>query len=256
MDLFLTPEQSDMFVIGLPLKTDYGTIKPIKVKEYPSIEGGIGVLKMADWEVRSTLKKRIKDNPIAKEMVDDLQKLPMYQCVQNNIMGLRDTFNNIFSKFIIDYDQSKFLFKFKSQQDFDDFRMLILDYNGIDYIVWEKNPELRYFQKLKLYYNNATGKTVNFDSMFTSLVATGHKPHDINDFTLNQFYSSFKRLQFFKAHDTTTLYKTVDSKNKIDVVEWFAPSKESTADKGDKTIDEIVSDNKHFSNGIDITNKL
>jgi hypothetical protein len=245
-DLYLTPQQEDLYVIGLNLKTQYGVIKPIKVKEYPNMMLDIAILKMADWEIKDLLKKEIKGSVLADSVKSDLMTLPLLECIQNNLLGLRDKYNSIFSKIILDFEPSKFLYRFKSQEDFDTFRLLILDYNGIDYVVWKKNKELRYHQKLEMMYNQATGKAVDFDAMFTSLTAIGHKPHDINDFTLSQFYSTFKRIQFFKAHETSTLFKTVDSKNKVEIIEWFTSSKSDKKDDNDKFLDDVVQSNKQF----------
>ena len=83
--------------------------------------------------------------------------------------------------------------------------------------------------------------------MFTSLMAIGHKPHDINDFTLCQFYSAFKRIQYFKAHETTTLFKTVDSKNRIDIIEWFTSSEKTDDKSNQKLASEIMEEHKKFS---------
>lgn len=52
------------------------------------------------------------------------------------------------------------------------------------------------------------------------------KPHDVNDLTMYQFYALFNRLQFFKSYDTSTLYKTVDAKDKVKVIEWFKSTRE------------------------------
>ena len=150
MDLFLSENQQDLYVIGLNLHTPYGTIRPIKVKEYPNLLIDISILKMADWEVKSLLKKQINGNVLADSVMGDLSTLPLYQCIQNNVLGLRDKYNDIFSKIILDFDASKFLYKFKSQEDFDSFRILILDYNNVDYIVWKKDPRSRYYQKLEI----------------------------------------------------------------------------------------------------------
>lgn len=249
-EYFLTPTQQDLFVIGSNLKTEYGTIRPFKVKEYPNMIFDIQILKMADWEIKSLLKKQIYGDVLADSILSDLSTLPLIECIKINTLGLRDKYNEIFSKIMLDFDASKFLYRFRTQEDFDSFRMLILDYNGIDYVIWEKNAELRYYQKLELFFNKATGKTVDFDAIFTSLMAIGMKPHDINDFTLNQFYSAFKRLQFFKAYDTTTLFKTVDSKNKIEISEWFTSTKERDKDRHDsakRSVDEIFKENEKFS---------
>jgi len=245
-NVLLSPAQRDLFVIGTNLETDYGTIRPYKIKEYPNIIYDLEILKMADWEIKSNLKKQTIGNVLAVSSLEDLSALPLIECIKINTFGLRKTYDDIFSKIIVDYNP-KFLFKFTTQDEFDSFRMLILDYNNIDYMVWNKNEELRYYQKLEIFFNKATGKSVDFDAMFTSLMAVGMKPHDINDFTLNQFYSAFKRLQFFKAYDTSTLFKTVDSSGKVDITEWYTSTKDGKRENTDRTVDEIFNENKKFS---------
>jgi hypothetical protein len=242
IDNYVVSAQSDMFVIGLPLKTDYGFVRQIKVKEYPTMLIELEILKMADWELKSMIKKQIKQikgGIVADSVLSDLSTKPLINCIQLNTAGLRTKYGEVFSKFMIDYEGDKFFERFKTQSDFDSFRNAVLDFNGIDRVEWNPNPELRRFQRLEQHFNKMSGRSVDFDAMFTSLMAIGHKPHDINDFTLYQFNSAFKRLQMFKMYDTTTLYKTVDAKGRIEIIEWFKTTKDKDNEKSEIEYDSL-----------------
>ena len=63
--------------------------------------------------------------------------------------------------------------------------------------------------------------------------------------TLKQFYSVFKRIEYFKSYDTTTLYKTVDTKDSIKVIDWTT----NYNDKSDEvllTLEEAIDTNRNI----------
>ena len=70
-DLFVTEEQKNMWDIGLKLKTRYGHIRRLKVKEYPIYSQQIEFLKLQGWEVRNTILKVIKDTIVEESVADD-----------------------------------------------------------------------------------------------------------------------------------------------------------------------------------------
>jgi len=251
---YITPSQYDFNIISIPMKTKYGIIRPIKVKEYPSLIVDLEILKMQDWEVKNWIKKTVKGDIIEDIVLSEIENKTMLSCIQSNILGndkigkegLRDKYNNLFKKFVIDFDEKRFLFQFTSQKDFDEFRKQILDYNRINYIEWNPNPLLRKYQKMDIFAKKAINGSIDFDAIYTSLMCVGHSPHNINDYSLAQFYGAFTRLQLFKQYDTTTLYKTVDSSGKTEVVEWFKSALEKKVSV-DKDWDEIQRENKNFT---------
>lgn len=242
---YLTPSQYDFSIISIPLKTDYGLVRPIKVKEYPSMIIDIEILKMADWEIKNWIKRSVKGTIIEDVVKEELEGKTALKCIQTNLNGLRDKYNELFKKIVIDFDDN-FIYKFQSQSDFDEFKKQILDYNRINYIEWNPNPLLRRYQKMDLFAKKAINGSIDFDAIYTSLMCVGHSPHNINDYSLAQFYGAFTRLQLFKQYDTTTLYKTVDSSGKLEIVEWFKSALDKK-DSGDKDWDEIQKENKQFT---------
>jgi hypothetical protein len=230
-ELYVTPEQEDLFVIGLPLKTKYGFIRPIKVKEYPKYIQWIEFLKFQDWEVKRIIRQQVKGTMYEETVKEDLENNTLFRCIQTNVFKLKDAYGEIFKELMPnDYSDDFFYKNVTSQVEFDELRRLILSFNRIEYREKNPNPEIERGFKMKEWLASKKGNVITFDSMYTSLCVNS-KPHDINDYTLSQFYGSFKRLEMFKLYDTTTLYKTVDSKDKVKVVEWFKSFKDKPEEK-------------------------
>ena len=226
-ELFLTPEQEDFFITGLPLKTKYGFLKPIKVKEYPKVSRWIEFLKMSDWEIKNLIRKQFKGSLMQELIYEDLSNNTLLYCIQTNVAQLKTAYGEIFQELMpYDYSEDFFYKNVTTQVEFDDLRETILNYNRIEVRKKNPNPEIEYYNMIKDLMNRKKGKSIDFDAQFSCLCAIGHKPHDINDFTLSQFFATFKRIELFKLYDTTTLYKTVDSKDKVQIIEWYKSFKD------------------------------
>jgi len=143
------------------------------------------------------------------------------------------------------------LFSTMSQTDFDELRFLILDFNSISYRKVNPNPEIDKFDQHKYTIAQANGKVITFDTMYTTLMTKeggGHLPWNIPEFTIRQFVHSFKRVEFVKGNETTTLYKTVDSENKVEVVNWFKSTmEEQKEEKSYKSKEDLKKSNAFSS---------
>ena len=241
-DLLLTSRQEQFYCTGLPMKFNDLKIKPIKVKEYPLYWEYIEFLKLQGWEVKNLILKEIKGSVIENIVKDSFSRDSFLICVQNNVYRLRDQYVKILETFIEDFDPKYFVSI--TQTEFDELRKIILSYNGIEFMETNPNPEIQRFNFMKSKINKSKGGQIDFEAIYTSLcIGCGLKPHDINDITLYQFYAMFKRLELFKSYDTTTLYKTVDAKDKIKIVEWFKSTKEKEEDAFFDSTDELRKQN-------------
>jgi hypothetical protein len=241
-DLFVTQNQESQWVLGLRLKTGYGFIKPIKVKEYPIYSQYIEFLKLQGWEVSNFILRAVKGSVIEESVKQDLTRSTFLSAVQNNVYRLRNQYLEIFNIFVDDFDD-KYLYSM-TQQEFDDFRRLILSFNGVNYIEANPNPKIQRFNIMKMIISKSRGSAIDFDTIHSSLgVGCGYKPHDINDFTLYQFYLYFKRLELFKMHDVTTLYKTVDAKDSIKVIDWFKSTRETEEEEFYNSTEQLQQNN-------------
>ena len=215
------PSQEMMWINGLPLKTDYGVLKPIKIKSYLRYAQDFEFLKLQGWELKEILKKQSKGSALEEIVVEQIENSSFIEMVRTNFFGLRDKYLEIFSKFIEDFDVRKF--SIMNSDEFELIRDLILRYNGITYHKKSQDKEVEKFNRMeRLLKKNKGGGEIEFDAVFALLMTReggGHKPHDINDFTILQFYSAFNSIQNQKNHDATIIFKTVDPK--IEIIEFF-----------------------------------
>lgn len=240
-DLFVTEKQDSMWVLGLKLKTPYGYVRPLKVKEYPIYYQHIEFLKLQGWEITKFILREIKGTSVEDSIKSDLKNNSFLTCVQNNVFQLRNQYLEIFNIFVDDFED-KYLWQM-TQSEFDDFRKLILAFNGVEFVEANPNPEIQKFNVMKSIINRSKGSQVTFDSIVTSVaVGGGFRPHDIVDFTLYQLHAYFKRIEFFKMYDTTTLYKTVDAKDSIKIIDWFKSAKDKEEEKLYGDVSDLKSD--------------
>ena len=219
------------WIMGYPLLTEYGYIKPIKINEFfkKEIFSSIEFLKLQDWQVKNQILSFVKKTyPDRFDSVkEDFDKFDFMTCVRNNVMGLRTDYTRIFSLFVNQFNpKSLWTMAFS---DWDRLRKLILDFNDIYYHEANPNPEIERYNKMKQFLAMKKGGTIEFDAMYSLLMTKeggGHQPSEINEWTYRQFNSAFKRIQFNKAHEVTTLFKTVDTQNSIEIVEYYKTFRE------------------------------
>lgn len=243
----LKHDNINFYIIGYEVETLWGSLKPIKVKEYPNLISKLSVLSMEPWEVKATILKEIKNDESYSHIRKQINEKSFIECVQKNVYGLRDVYNDIFKCVFSEFNEKSMIFKIKDDEEFDKVRKKILEFNGIKVRKKSKNPEIEKFNKMKDLLKKSKNGDVDFDAMYTSLIAfCGLKPHDINDFSLIQFFNTFKRLELGKAYDTTTLFKTVDSKDKVEIINWYKST--SKSDEDDKNSFGSVDDLKNTGN--------
>ena len=243
--------QEEDWIIGFPLETEYGYIKPIKIKDRIRLSNEMNFLKLEGWQVTKEIIKVISNDVNKEDITRQLKDNSFITCVKNNVKNLRTTYKHIFDNFFVDKFDER-LFSTMSQTDFDDLRFLILDFNSISYRKVNPNPEIDKFDRNKFHMAQAKGQVISFDTMYTTLMTKeggGHLPWDIIEFTIRQFVHCFKRVEFVKGNEVTTLYKTVDSENKIEVINWFKSTmREEREEKSYESIDALRNSGVAFSN--------
>lgn len=239
------------WIMGYPLLTEYGYIKPIKVKEFWGVLESLEFLKLQDWQVKNQILRFVKKNMPDKfdSVKDDFDKFDFMTCVRNNVMGLRTEYTKTFSSLIDNFNEKSLWTMGFS--DWNKLRRLILDFNDVYYREANPNPKIERYNKMKDYMNSQKGSTIEFDAMYSLLMTKeggGHQPSEINEWTYRQFSSAFKRIQFTKAHEVTTLFKTVDTKDSIDIVEYYKTFREEETEVLYGSVDEIKRTNVFMAN--------
>jgi len=243
-------EVKTYFVSGLPLKTKWGLLKPIKLKDYVVERQKVSILSSDSWQIKKIIKKEIKCQERFQHIEMQLDEMSYLSCIQSNVYGLRKLYDDLLKLFIYDYEENKTIYKITNQDEFDDLRKLILEYNAIPYKKKSQNSEIEKFNLMKEWMDRKKNGTIDFDSIYTSVAKEfGLKPHDINDLTLLQFFRYFKRIEIFKNYETSTLFKTVDSKDQIKIINWYqSVYDEIENEKVYNSIEELKSVNV-FTNG-------
>ena len=117
------------------------------------------------------------------------------------------------------------LLSISTKEEYDDLVLLIKWVHGLPVEMENPNPVIAKLDKVKKTVMSG-GQDINFDTMYSTVwIATGNKPDDM---TLYQFQELFHRFSMIKQYETSTLFKTVDSKGTIDVMNWYENKNKDT----------------------------
>lgn len=218
-DDYVLPNQDTLWISGLPLKTRWGFVRPVKIKSYSKMGTEFELLKLQGFEIKDIIRKECRGSATEELTKDILDGSSFLELVRNNFWNLRDRYKSAFGRFIEDFDEKSFWTM--QQTEFDELRELILRFNGIQFYKKSQDPDIERFNIMeRIMKKQKSAGGIEFDAVYALLMTSaGHKPHDINDFTVLQFYSAFSSIQNQKNHDATILFKTVDPK--IEIVEYF-----------------------------------
>ncbi len=215
----------EFYILGVPIRTDIGILHPVHVKQYPIFVKYLQILNMQDFEFKQIIDS-FKDQ-IPADIYQLIQDVHFFEFLRMT-KSLKENGGFFFELFNHYIDLFKFCFKedvfeqIKTFKEFEEYRDLIRNFNGIKYDKPNPNPIIERQNQLRKFLHESKGDTVTFNAMYTSiLVATGNNP---NDLTLYQFNKIFDRISQFKNHDTTTLYRILD--NKIEIEAWYGEQKE------------------------------
>lgn len=224
-EYFVLPEYEESWIQGYPLKTEYGYIVPIKVKDYFKYIGEIDFIKKQSWEIKKEILKGLirTDEEMFHIVRKDFERASFMTCLKNNVAGLRDAYNKVFSIFIHDFNPDGRFYWSLNESDFDTLRKLILDFNHIPYHEKNPNEEIEKFNRIKTHIASVKGGLIEFDTIYSTLMTKeggGLSPDEINNLTMRQFFLAFHRIEYIKGNEMTILFKTVDSKGELEVIDW------------------------------------
>lgn len=210
----------EFYILGIPIKTDIGILYPIYVKEYPVFVRYLQILNMQNFEFKQivdTFKDQLPTD--IHQLIQDVhffEFLRMIKHLKENGGFFFELFNHYIDLFKLCFKEDVFE-RIKTFKEFEKYRDLIRDFNGMKHNKPNPNPVIERQNQLRKLLLESKGDTITFNAMYTSiLVATGNNP---NDLTLYQFNKIFDRISQFKNHDTTTLYRILD--DKITIEAWY-----------------------------------
>lgn len=199
------------------VQTRIGTLDVKLVSEYENFSKQTAIILMD----RSDLLELLKS--IDPKILDLIKGLHVYEFLQM----IKESGATVFGlNILVELYESSFkylfnddvLFKINSPQEYDEIILLIKWVHGLPVEMENPNPVIARLDKVKKQMNSS-GETIEFDTMYSSVwIHIGEEPCSI---TLYQFKELFYRVSMIKSYDTTTLFKTVDSKGDIKVQNWY-----------------------------------
>lgn len=210
-------EKYDFNITKKSVTTRMGTLNVKTVAEYENFSKQTAIILMDRSDLLDLLKSI---DPKILNLIKGLHIYEFLKMVKESevtVFGLNvlvELFQSSF-KYLFDDDV---LFKINSPQEYDEIILLIKWVHGLPVEMENPNPVIARLDKIKRQMD-AGGISIDFDTMYSSIwVHIGQEPCDI---TLYQFKELFYRISMLKSYETSTLFKTVDTKNDIKIQNWY-----------------------------------
>ena len=225
---------------------EYKEVRNIKVSEYPTIHTFLMYMTNRDFQIKQILidhieKSKTMDYVVRENkdmLIKEVSDNSLIHLIHSDFMGLKKQYTMIFKFFVVGFED-KDIYKISSMDQLDGYTDLFIQINGLMMKKVNSNPKIAYYDLLKQEVNKAQGHSTDFESVYTSIMGlAGYTPDQVEAMTLYQFYRLFHRLSVIKNYDTSTLFKTVDYKGKLDIKDWYSPFEE-VKDYTETTISKI-----------------
>jgi hypothetical protein len=208
-----------------PIDTDLGKCYFIKVKEYLTFMSYAHFLNLAKYEVEDEIIRMFGD-----EIKDFLKFMPMV----NMMKYYKDKlpyFTYYRLLFQLCFREDVFA-KIQSDADFEKYRVLIRDMNGIRQKKINPNPEIQKWIDKSESAKKGNDGGIGFKEIMTSVSVVKCIDYKIvNDMTVYQLFADFYRIAKLKGYDTSTLFATV-STEKVKIEDWCSSTDEEEEPKG------------------------
>lgn len=218
-----------VYIQGYPVEDKkIGIMRPVKVEEYHDFLKYYPLLTSTDNKMKGILfknsRRMISSEEVLKDVMKRLKNNDYITLVHENFNGIKQAYLDLFDFLLIDFKEED-LYKIMKDTDtwFENRKTLAL-FNGLPLEDTSGNEEIARFQRMKRAMNEVKGNSVNFESIYTSVMTyTGYTDKQINKMTLYSFYAVFHRMSQFKSHEVSALFKTVDYSGNIDIQSWYEP---------------------------------
>lgn len=206
-------DEQEFYILGLPIKTEIGTCRFLKVKEYPRYYRYLQTMAISKLQIIYNVHKMNKPKkPELDRLIERLNELSLYEIVVQD-SELFSAYFNVMTKVFNDvYVMNKI-----DSNNFMYYRNLVLTMNCMKEKKINPNPEIQKFIEMKERLTNT--EEIAFADIVSS-VSLYKSYSEINNLTIYQLYMTFHRIGQFKNHDITALFATVPSDKKIQIESW------------------------------------
>ena len=201
----------DFYILGLPIDTPMGQCNFIKVKEYPDIVTYLNYVQLTKQYFVNTFKEQSTNI----DEITVIENISLFQLVAET-PDLKAIYDIVFS-FVFNNEG---IFEQITEENFNDYRSLILKMNGVKEEYINPNPEIQKWIDKSKRFKSGNQEPFFFEDMVSSVVGyNGLSYSDINDMTMYQLTVTFQRIAKIKRYDTSTLFSTVSTKE-IKIEQW------------------------------------
>lgn len=212
--MFAMRNKKEDYITGRPIKTEWGTVRFLKIYEYLDHSDAITLITLNNLHIYYRYKQLFKNekDPNVLSAVEELKELSLYEIV----MGL-DVFYHAYEeiyRLILDHEDNdvddSLASIFSDEKSFMDFRQLFMDMNMLKEEAVSPNPEIQKAIERSIRVKMKTKEKQTISDILSSIVVgTGIDYETINNWTVLQVYATYYRLDQFKSYDATTLFATV-----------------------------------------------
>jgi len=261
----LVQEIQDRVILGLPITTSYGVLKPLSMEEFIRRQQSIAVVCMNKRKLLSELgfsqqKETGQSDEEIRKMLFELNELPMKQLLNELFSDLYQHYI-IVTRYCVFYDEQfnetiheskeafdkqvltksiEFLNDLDNEQ-FDEFRTMLIALHGQTEVSAKLNPYMeRREQKARTAKRHKQDDAPTFATMVSSIAMySGINYEDIAKWNILQINHSFQRISYFITNSDTVLYGTVAPD--VKVISWSENIRTDKEDNKDKSLDEFKS---------------
>ncbi|MEC3756000.1 hypothetical protein P9160_00965 [Bacillus halotolerans] len=197
---------SEFFITGEPIPTEFGDCRFIKVKEYAFLIPYLSWFKMSKKEIIYTYSKK-ENNQFGQldGLIAELKKLSLFE-ITSILPNFKEAYEVIFSTV---FNGVEILEKL-TPENFEALRDLVLKMSCLKEEKISSNPEIQRANERSKRVKSQDSDMVDMADIMSSVAThTGYLYKDINEMTLYQLYMTYYRVGQFKQYDTSTLFATV-----------------------------------------------
>ena len=207
----------DSFILGEPIKTEVGTIRFLKYREYIHNLPELSLMAMNTLHIyyynRNQYDKKFQlDDPEIIKFLSDLKSAKLIEIILSDRIML-ESYIKIFSLVIDNCDEELLEMIFRDEELFMRVRDLILSMQMLSESEVSPNEEIQSFidASREIKQQEAEKQTYS-DILSTIVVGTGIDYDIVLNWNVLRVYATFYRISAFKNSDVTALFATVTDK--------------------------------------------
>lgn len=206
-------DMKEFYILGLPIETELGLVRFLKVREYPDYHGDLQIMSLNKDNLiyNLTMTNKAGSNT---ELINLIKNEANFFKTIVSIPELSLAYARVFERVFVEDDGIPKL----TEDNFEFYRKLVLTMNCTKEEIVNPNPEIQRAIERSKRVKSQEGEPLHFSDIVTSVATSGISYAEINEYTIYQLYMTFHRIGQFKNYDTTTLFKTAF--DKVDIDSW------------------------------------